>query len=160
MEEEKIEVPVIDKSKWPDGPWKTEPDRVEFKHAGLPCLITRHPRFGHLCGYAAVPPGHPLHGYAYGEIETNIQVHGGVTYAHSCSGQICHVPEPGEPADVWWYGFDCGHCHDISPGIEEIFRPSTVDALWMGAAYRDMAYVRCETESLAEQLAGVRPIDR
>ncbi len=30
----------VDKSQWPDGPWKNEPDRVDFVHAGYACAIT------------------------------------------------------------------------------------------------------------------------
>lgn len=49
-----------------NGPWDSEPNRVEWKHAGVPCLAVRN-QFGAWCGYAAVPPGHPLHdcGHAF-----------------------------------------------------------------------------------------------
>jgi hypothetical protein len=54
--------------------------------------------------------------------EDYIYVHGGLTFADSCSdevredgGGICHIPYPGRPADVWWLGFDCAHCDDLSP---------------------------------------------
>lgn len=45
------------KAKWPVGPWTTEPDRVDFRHAGLPCILHRG-FLGAWCGYAGVPPGH------------------------------------------------------------------------------------------------------
>jgi len=41
---------------------------------------------------ATSPPGHPLHGKDYGEVEA--EVHGG-----------------------WWLGFDCAHYGDLSPGF-------------------------------------------
>lgn len=48
---------VVDKTSWPPGPWHDEPDRLQWKTAaGLPGLLVRHSRLGHLCGYAAVPP--------------------------------------------------------------------------------------------------------
>jgi len=40
--------------------WLDEPDREDFEHAGYKCLVLRHDELGHLCGYAAVPKGHPL----------------------------------------------------------------------------------------------------
>jgi hypothetical protein len=104
------------------------------------------------CGYAAVPPGHPYHGKGYDDID--VEVHGGLTYSDKCAGEICHKPEPGEPDDVWWLGFDCGHAWDYSPGIDKqladigLPRPHFPDE-----AYRDAAYVRSEVEKLAEQLA-------
>ena len=65
----------IDKSTWGDGPWQQEPDRVEFRHPGLPCLLVRHPRLGVWCGYAAVPPGHALYGKPYDDDATGRQDH-------------------------------------------------------------------------------------
>lgn len=135
----------MDKTEFGPGPWQDEPDRVEFEHAGLPCLMRRNPS-GAWCGYAAVPPGHPLHGGGY---ETpDVDAHGGLTYASACAGEICHVPKPGEPDDVWWYGFDCGHCDDLLPAYVVQF-----PELAKYGKYRDQAYVTAEVRSLAEQLA-------
>lgn len=135
---------------WRDipGPWKGEPDRVEFRHAGLPCLLKRNDDMGTWCGYAAVPPGHPAHGKPYDDVP--VQAHGGLTYADACSGSICHVPKPGEPDDVWWLGFDCCHGGDVVPMFVTMGMRS-----WFGRAekYRDVAYVRRETKRLAQQLA-------
>lgn len=152
------------KSSWGDGPWLHEPDRVDFQHAGLPCLLLRN-HHGVWCGYAAVPPGHPLHGLPYGDVD--VDVHGDLTYSDACQGPVCHVPAPGEPADVWWFGFDTAHAFDYVPGMEARMRERndpTLSALkaqiaalptysYMRDVYRDLAYVRAETESLAEQLA-------
>jgi hypothetical protein len=139
----------IDKSAWGEGPWQHEPDRVEFEHAGLPCLLLRNKLLGNWCGYAAVPPGHPLHGKGYEEVD--IEVHGGLTYANACQGPICHVPKPGEPDDVWWFGFDCCHAGDLSPGVVASSRRHGL-ASFKYENYRDLAYIRSETEGLAEQL--------
>lgn len=178
---EAIEIEALDRSQWGDGPWRKEPDRVDFEHAGLPCLLQRN-RMGAWCGYAAVPPGHPWHGVQYGAClspadpahandengwhdcerrpEAIARVHGGLTYSGPCSGAICHVPKRGEPADVWWFGFDCAHFMDLIPKMskfrEEYGLPPKIhmDPRWT-EIYRDIAYVRAETERLAEQLAAV-----
>jgi hypothetical protein len=142
------------KDEWGPGPWQDEPDRAEWRHAGLPCLVKRSPGGGNWCGYVAVPPGHPCHGAGYDDPE--VEVHGGLTYAGLCDGQegggICHVPRAGEPAEVWWLGFDCHHCYDFAPQYAAYFaaigRSSCPDEV-----YRDLAYVTAETNSLAEQLA-------
>lgn len=132
------------------GPWVEEPDRLEWKSAqGLPCLIVRNPRLGVLCGYVAVPPEHPMHGCGLAETH-DLRVHGGVTYAEACQGDICHVPEPGEPDDVWWLGFDAGHAFDEQPLIAKVS-----PALRSLATYRDVAYMRAQCESLAEQLGAL-----
>jgi len=145
---------VVDKTGWPAGPWLDEPDRLQWRTAaGLPGLIVRHRRLGHLCGYAAVAPGHPAYGSSYNDVE--VLVHGGLTYADRCEadGPICHVPEPGEPDDVWWLGFDCAHAGDCSPVSLAIELPQL--PTWYQEAYRDIAYVRREVEQLAEQLVAL-----
>ena len=156
---------MSDKATWGPGPWQTEPDRVEFKHAGLPCLLRRGP-LGAWCGYVAVPPGHPCHGRATNDLD--LSVHGGVTYASLCSEEVCHVPEPGEPDDVWWVGFDLSHARDYVPAmavhatIDEHLAALLPDLARQLAelhdrrAYRDLAYARGQVEQLAEQLAELR----
>jgi hypothetical protein len=148
---------------YPDGAWTAEPDRLEFEHLGVPCILARGGA-GSWCGYAAVPPGHPWHGKEYEHVD--VEVHGGLTYARECAGHVCHVPKPGEPDDVWWLGFDCAHSGDIVPGDiacdvmidkmrAENGEPPLVRSLRGGYwhdSYKTIAYVRAETERLAEQV--------
>lgn len=150
---------------WGKGEWENEPDRIEWRKPGsaLPRLMLRN-RFGSWCGYVGLPPGHPLHGRAaWGTPGTDEQkderldamrVHWGVTYTNECGGEICHVPQPGEPEHVWWIGFDCGHSGDLSPGliatVRAICGPSRLREQY--EAYRDIGYVIRETEGLAAQL--------
>jgi len=146
------------------GPWDTEPDRLEFYHKGLPCLM-RRTQLGAWCGYVAVPPGHPYHGKG---LEVDLSAHGGITYAHGCAGEICHKAKPGESDEVWWFGFDCAHCWDLIPWMDA-FRKETADLIeipkdvgatitqmHMRDEYRDVDYVKSECMSLAEQLVGVK----
>lgn len=142
----------LQKELLPRGPWDTEPDKEQWRtEAGLPGLLVRS-GMGALCGYAAVPPGHPLHGQDYETVDTRLPegVHGGLTYAAFCQehGMICHEPEPGEPADVWWFGFDCAHAGDLVPAMSAGLR-------CRDDVYRDHGYVRAEVERLAMQLAAL-----
>lgn len=142
------EVPqVLDKSKWGSGPWQGEADRVEWRHRGLPCLIVRQ-GFGALCGYVAVPPGHPAHSRDGSEVD--VAVHGGLTYSAECEGRICHVPEHGESDRVWWLGFDCAHAWDFVPGLHAKLRQ---DMLPVSMTYKTIEFVTRQVNSLAEQLA-------
>jgi hypothetical protein len=145
----------VDKSDWPDGPWKEEPDRVDFVHAGYACFLLRNDRMGQWCGYVGVDRVHPFYGKKYDDVD--VEVHGGLTYSDTCKGQLCHVPQPGMPDDVWWFGFDAAHCYDLVPGM--LARELNVPALREFAlnhlhedTYRDLAYMKRETEALAEQL--------
>lgn len=150
---EPVESRYVDKTSWGPGPWQEESDKVEWRHPdnGLPCLIVRGGG-GALCGYVACPPGHPFYGadgYA-GEPE-QLRVHGGITFGDKCAedGRICHVARPGEPDDVWWLGFDCGHYNDI--------RPEDAGLMYRylrarDGIYRSIDYVREQVESLAVQI--------
>lgn len=143
----------IDRTGWPPGPWDDEPDRIEWidEATGQPCLMRRN-GFGVWCGYTAVNPGHPLHGVSYTELWDNdtisLDVHGGITYTDFCADEICHVPQPGEPDDVFWWGFDCGHYYDTAPGMVAKGYPP-----YPNSVYRDVAYVREQVTHLARQLA-------
>jgi len=163
---------TVDKSAWPPGPWTAEPDKIQWVDpaTGLDCLIVRNP-LGALCGYAGVPAEHPWHGKAYdeqviespdpdgwgGSIGDIVTVHGGLTYSEGCqegddeSVGVCHVPAPGRPDDVHWFGFDCAHWRDLTPRSLSMGTPSYGEEV-----YRDVAYVRGQVASLAGQLAGVQ----
>lgn len=166
---------TIEKDNWGDGPWQAEPDKIQWvdEATDLDCLIVRN-RLGALCGYVGVPPEHPWHRKDYsdkvvaggdewdGRIDGIIDVHGGLTYADACQKDadeaegICHVPLPGRSPDMWWFGFDCAHSHDVVPWVDARDRESGREPLgsW-GDAYRTVSYVRGQCARLAQQLATV-----
>ena len=150
------------------GEWVDEPNRLNWSHAGLDCMLVRHPSLLHWCGYVGVKPDHPCfeqgydavqsgvydydkHDYTTPAIVPDLEVHGGLTYAKECQGHICHISDG--PDKTWWLGFDCAHGGDASPGgwrKEYPFTPSQHET------YKYMEYVKRETEGLADQLAACR----
>lgn len=142
----RAEQSYLDKSTWGDGPWQKEPDKIHWRDdaTGLHCLIVRS-HMGNLCGYVGVPRNHPAYKKDYDSIDVN--VHGGLTYASRCAGNICHIVEPGEDDDVWWLGFDCAHYMDYIPGMKSF------SSIMRDGSYRDVSYVKSECERLAQQLA-------
>ena len=127
------------------GPWKGEPDKIQWQDpdTGLPCLMVRGP-VGAWCGYVGVPRSHPAYGVHYDAVG-DVDAHGGLTFAGPCQENrdgVCHVPDPGEPDDVWWLGFDCAHVGDRCPSLR----------VTIGDEYRDMVWVREEVTDLARQL--------
>lgn len=90
-------------------------------------------------------PGHDWE-MCEARLESILEVHGGITFA----GQW-HDPDDPDAGDLWWIGFDTGHCFDLVPSftadpeLARIHGPET--------QYRDYPYVRAEVESLAQQLA-------
>jgi hypothetical protein len=134
-----------EKASWGPGVWQDEPNRVQWEHAGLPCIAHRN-RGGAWCGYVGLAPGHPQHGKSYHEV--NADVHGGLTYGEPCAGCVCHVPKPGEPDDLFWFGFDCAHAWDQSPGMLA-YRLGNDEHYWT------LAEVQAETNAMAEQFAAM-----
>jgi hypothetical protein len=136
--------------------WDSEPDRLEFEAHGFPCLIVRQERSKHLCGYVALPPGHPWFGKDDGSKWEDKwpgapEVHGGITYGGKCHDKVCHVPKRGEPNDVWWLGFDCAHSDDLRPGDIEVEQQLNIAPWPWPRTYRDLDYVKAQCESLARQ---------
>lgn len=164
---------VRDRADLPPGPWLNEPDQNDWidPDTGYRCLMRRGVGWCWL-GYVAVPESHPWYGVDYSavdplyrakgtylprlwaalrgrpfdepevpwdrHIDGMMEVHGSLTY----SGRF------DDTGDVWWFGFDCAHLNDLTPGYGRTvrFRPEV---------YRDEGYVRGECESLARQLAEV-----
>lgn len=165
MTPEEVAAYRIDRTGWARGPWDDEPDRVDWTHASLPCFVLRN-HHGAWCGYVGVAAGHPAYGLGYHDVD--VEVHGGLSYSAPCSPPICHVPAPGEPDEVYWFGFDCGHGFDIMPGIDARVReayaasgqtpPALLEqflAFLHPEKYRPLAYAQAETNRLAEQLAAM-----
>lgn len=121
--------------------WENEPDRLEFMHCGIACIVIRHPSMGHLCGYVKVDRDHPVYGFNYERMSEYFNVHGGLTY----SGHL-------ESEDHWYFGFDCGHSGDLVPSMVKMY-------FQLGLAmepnldfYRDIEYVSNEVREMAESL--------
>lgn len=155
-----IEYNFQDKSKYGEGAWQNEPDKIQWqdKETGLPCLIVRN-HSGALCGYVGVPPMHSAYEKHYGDLDFNC--HGGLTFSDFCQDHehgICHIPDAGEPDNVWWLGFDCGHGGDIIPSFlvlqKDMPEMRSFTGAW-GETYKGIAYVKEECKNLAKQLVEV-----
>lgn len=164
---------------------------------GLPCLIVRNRLGALCGYVGVAPGHPAYGRDYTDELVSGLRVHGGLTFADRCqpvgvghggaardrellrSGarvlpgvdvdewRVCHVPAPGEPDDVHWFGFDCAHAWDLVPGMNALSR--RMGGLYATTAreerevYLDLAYVRGECRDLAAQLAriasGVREED-
>ena len=72
-----------------------------------------------------------------------LSAHGGITYSAECNDRICHKTDDGD--HVWWFGFDCAHSGDKSPGYDKLSYSRV-------GVYRTVHYVENECRSLARQL--------
>ena len=110
----------------------------KFDYLGYKCVVTFN-TMGYRCGYVGLPKEHCLYGKTYDDyldikksdieekeisgvfpmlsllldederisIECYFNCHGGITYSNG--GKNSNYPIN---SDLWWFGFDCGHCED------------------------------------------------
>lgn len=136
----------IDKSSWPDGVWKNEPDFVYWvdEGTGYHCFIKRYEHSGHLSGYVVVPKTNFFFENS-GDDVYQLNVHGSVTYRDKLKflgNEEIDLNFANE--EDWVIGFDCLQCMDINPRFMEYCHGDQI--------YRDINYVTSEVESLARQL--------
>lgn len=149
-----VQFAPIDKSTWGPGPWQHEPDWVYWERpwndpAGLRCLVARTEATGTLCGYVRLPARHPWSRLPWDRIDA--EVHGGITFAETIGAHR-------------WIGFHCGHSRDRMPAIEARLEalgykrnePPEHYAVFMPETYRELSFVRAETERLAEQVSAAK----
>ena len=142
----------VDRSTWPEGPWDLEKiDKKVWKdpETGLDCMIRRGVG-GAWCGYVGIKKGHRFYGMDYSNYDElcELYAHGGLTFSDKCHDNdqgtgICHPADDGD--HVWWFGFDCAHLKDLTPGY--------MGVSGYGEEYRDIHYVTREVTELAKQLA-------
>ena len=156
-----IEYRFLDKSEWGDGPWQSEPDKIQWpdERTGLPCLILRHPKHGGLCGYVGVAEGHPYFGMDAETINSRVMSAQVIDYADLCSDDgdqhgICHVVEDGENDRVWWMGFSCAFSWGsllplyTAPALINAGAPAPPKSYH----YRSVPYVRQQVTLLAAEV--------
>jgi hypothetical protein len=71
---------------------------------------------------------------------------------------VCHLAAPGEPDEVWWFGFDCAHAGDVCPAMSSYGVRSMMGD--HGETYKGVAYVTAQCQALAKQLDERKANDR
>jgi len=137
----------IDKSQYPDGEWKNEPDEICFEYKGYNCYIMRNSIFGHLNGYVSIPKSHILYEVDYNDV-SNVDVHGGLTFT-----AFYLAPENRE----WLLGFDCNHLGDFAPLNAKLYKPIEhilLKGLFENdpSLYKNVEFVKKEIESMVNQI--------
>ena len=159
---------------WEDGPWNKEPDRVQWEHVGLPCLLIRND-LGAWCGYVGVYIESLLFGV------TDIEIPSAHWDVNSFESSIYNdrlwlesPPPVDAPIDldnieeaienhvrvslrVWFFGFDCCHAGDLAPGMYAMYRQikqmnGHIFAGERNVTYKDYAYVTRTCEQMAAEI--------
>lgn len=149
--------------------WDNEPDEVIFEHEGYKCIVYRHPEFKFLCGYVAIPEGHPFFKQDYSEWLYDKKVENGnpkeAKYDKEIADKICSLECHGGVTfagylrvftEDWLIGFDANHSWDSTPPVE--IRPDYIYGgerdLYGMSQYRTIEYMSEQCKILAEQIKG------
>lgn len=130
----------IDKSDWGDGPWQNEPDFLRWQDyaTGLWCVVRRALSTGALCGYVALPKGHPFRRMS--GLELPVEAHGGVTYSEQMGADF-------------YIGFDCAHYQDLMPYLRaQLSRTGFTGQVLELGSYRDLEFAIRQCERVAAQV--------
>lgn len=151
-----VYIEFLNKKNFPPGHWMAEPDLCQWENYGLVCLTIRDMKLGMWRGFVALTQDHigfgkPLEELILEPWGLNLQVHGGV----SVSGKLPSKYKDFNK-DKWWIGFECGHGEDLLP-LVKLDSNDPIDASIMdNQSYKDIHFVRRETNRLAKQLAKVK----
>lgn len=164
----------------------------DFEYQGIRCVVI-FGEMGHRCGYVGVPKESILYGKSYSEslkclvkkqvenepigkrgivpifcmdrenefmsMDCYFDVHGGVTYADG--GESSKYPVE---SDLWWVGFDCGHCQDLQDlgqaleyGLIDLKTKNRLDDCFglMDGEIRTKEYCEQECRNLVNQIKKV-----
>ena len=123
------------------GPWThTEGDYTFVRDNNAPWtgIIYRNPITFTLNGYIGLPPGHKHWGKTYGDIDDEVPVHCGFTYASEDDNLI-----RAKEGNHWWLGFDTAHSYDYMPLMPVASNPSQ---------YKTEVWVRNQIIQIAREL--------
>lgn len=131
-----------------------EEERFEYK--GFPCVVLFQ-QTGFRTGYVGLPKDNKYYGKKYDDIP--VSCHCGLTYADK------QLPYRND-TDIWWIGFDCGHCCDANDYDKAVNyfsdNKSVLQSLLMlrelnkiydtGGEIRTLEYVKENCKSIVDQL--------
>lgn len=138
------------KQKFPPGRWLSEPDYCKWYRGDLVCVALRDMTLGIWKGFVGVDKSHPFFGQSVEEIlktppmlDAFVAVYGGICTAG-------HLPDKYEEdaKKLWWIGVETSHGGDLFP-LLKIEPGSDMDIMLSGQTYKDLAFIRRETNKLA-----------
>lgn len=127
---------------------RTDTEHQEWHRQGRKALRENSPDFTKMC----FPP-RPDTVPGIGEAIEKITAHGGLTYSGFW---------PDEAQDLWFFGFDCAHSGDLSPGVVATLKHIDIDHgttrrehYNFDDTYCTIEYVKVECTELAAQLGAI-----
>ena len=128
----------------------------EFTKDGFRCVVIAAYSLGHRCGYVEITKDSPLFNVGFDELNSNVKVHGGLTYDNISDEFPLESNSPSR-----WIGFDCNHLYDAKdmnliyksedPVLINIYKDRTIHP---NQKVRTAEFVESQLIKLVDQLKG------
>lgn len=142
-----------DKSHFPEGKWKLEPDFCKWTSFNLVCLVFRDMSLGIWKGWVGLPSNHLFFKKTVDKIldydqvlDLFFSVHGGISKAGYLPYKYSNHSD-----DLWWIGIETCHSEDFMPLAELENKNDSAKQV-----YKDFSFIRRETKKLAKFLSLIK----
>jgi len=151
-----IFIEFFDKKHFPPGKWLSEPDLCSWEQYNLPCLALRDMSMGIWKGFVGLAEGHPFYNHTMDELIKNADlmeiffaVYGGLSGAGRLAAKYKEFSK-----NYWWLGIETSHGSDLMPLLKmEMNDNPEMAKLLSGQTYKDLQFIRRETNKLAKLLS-------
>lgn len=152
-----IFIEFYNKQGFPPGKWLKEPDLCSWDHK-LPCLAIRDMGMGVWRGFVGIDGYHPFYGKSVEDLlkipeamEIFFSVYGGLSGAGKLPAKYKSFTN-----NFWWLGIETCHGGDLMPLIKLELPPQNMDKMLSGQTYKDLQFIRKETNKLADMLFNIK----
>lgn len=151
-----IFIEFLNKKNLPPGVWMSEPDFCQWESFGLTCIAIRDMKLGIWKGLVGLPKEHKAYGKSCEALiledwGMNLDVHGGV-----CISGKLPTKQKDLNKELHWIGFECCKGEDLLPSISFKLNDPILEMLQGNQTYKDLKFVRKETNNLARQLVRIK----
>lgn len=154
-----IFIEFYNKKNFPPGKWLREPDLCSWEQYDLPCLAIRDMSMGVWKGFVGLSDDHPFFNKPITDLLKNqdvmdffFAIHGGL-----CTSGRLPLKYKEFSKNFWWLGMEASHGTDLMPLLKlDIGADVDVSKLFSGQTYKDLLFIRRETNKLAKHLSKIK----
>lgn len=153
-----ITIEFFSKKDFPVGKWLKEPDLCFWHYHGFPCLTVRDMSMGIWKGFVGIDNSHSLYEKTMDYIMDIPQAlelfrcaYGGLSGAGKLSPKYQNYAK-----NCWWIGIETSQGSDLMPLLKLDQSDSDMTKLISNQTYKDLHFIRRETNKLAKQLLKIK----
>lgn len=153
-----IFIEFYDKKHFPPGKWLSEPDLCSWERYDSPCLALRDMSTGIWKGFVGLTEEHSFYEQSISDLLKNpdlmeifFSVYGGISGAGRLPAKFKEFAK-----NYWWLGIETSHGADLMPLLKMEGADPEVAKLMSAQTYKDLPFIRRETNRLARYLSKIK----